>query len=252
MEVTSSAIQHHYLQSIFTRPPVFDVIFRQLSPASLIRSGRTCRVARDAVSNFYGRAFNINRHLSRFFSDPLAFRSLQARTGTLISGSNALQFLDRTFYPDSDLDLYAHCGTWAREVGQWLLSEGYVFVPDSYQGPEFDGLDWWGYELNELQEEGGEVTELDLFHIQLYRIKGVHSVFSFEKQSGDPSGEVLKVQIIVGKRSPLPAILGFHSSARYVSFAFSRIIGPDLTLCTACVMNVIAFDAAYSFYPRYI
>lgn len=215
MKTTSPIVQRHYLHSVFTRPPVFDVIFRELSPASLIRTGRTCRVARDAVSNFHSRAFNINRHLSRFFSDPIAFRSLQARTGSLISGSSALQFLDRTFYPDSDLDIYVHSGPWALEVGQWLQSEGYIFIPNSLQSPEFNGSDWFRFEAERVaQETGREATEVDLFHIQHYRIRGVISVFSFEKQTGGHSDKAkLRVQIIVGKHSPLSAILCFHSSA---------------------------------------
>ena len=47
--------------------------------------------------------------LARFFPDPgdvLAFRQLQTELQSLVSGSHALQLLDRTVYQDSDLDLY--------------------------------------------------------------------------------------------------------------------------------------------------
>ncbi|KIJ42145.1 hypothetical protein M422DRAFT_171479, partial [Sphaerobolus stellatus SS14] len=54
------------------------------------------------------RAFNINDFLKRFLKDPRKFRSLQTRTGALISGSQALQLLGRTRWPDSDLDLYIY------------------------------------------------------------------------------------------------------------------------------------------------
>ena len=43
----------------------------------------------------------------RYFADPAAFRELQLRTGLIISGSTALQFLDRTTYEGADLDIYA-------------------------------------------------------------------------------------------------------------------------------------------------
>lgn len=104
------------VKAIFSRDSIYDAIFSQASPAGSILLSRTCRDARYANRDFNNRAFNINRHLGRFFKDPKGFRSLQARTGTLISGSNALQFFDRTYYPESDMDLFAHRGH-SREIG---------------------------------------------------------------------------------------------------------------------------------------
>jgi hypothetical protein len=195
------------LEYIFTLPPAFDAIFRGASPASLIDIGRTCRLARSATSSFHRRAFNINRHLSRFVSDPLSFRSLQARTATLISGSNALQFFDRTFYPESDLDLYTHLGN-EQEVGQWLLEDGYTFVPNSIQTANFKSATFDGTVFIE-DRMPANATQLDEEHAQMYRISGVKGVYTFTKGSGtDP----LKVQIIVTESTPLHAILSFHSS----------------------------------------
>ena len=82
---------------------------------------------RIAVKDFERRAYNVNKHLARFFSDPLSFRSLIAKTRMVISGSFALQFFDRTRYPGSDLDLYAHRDDGVHEIGKFLLAEGYVF-----------------------------------------------------------------------------------------------------------------------------
>ncbi|KAG2757597.1 hypothetical protein P692DRAFT_20711587, partial [Suillus brevipes Sb2] len=77
---------------------IYDLIFRDLSPRTLLRLSRTCRMIHAAVTqNFRGHAYNINQHLSRYFPDSLSFRSRQARTGLIISGLNAPQFLDRTF-----------------------------------------------------------------------------------------------------------------------------------------------------------
>lgn len=88
----------------FNRHPIYDKILSYLSPASLIRLGRASKLTLNAVQDFSYRAFDINCSPSRFISDPIAFRILQARTGTVVSGSFALQFFDRTFYPESDLD----------------------------------------------------------------------------------------------------------------------------------------------------
>ena len=92
-----------------------------------IALARTCTSSYIAVEEFNKQAFNINQHLGQYFNKPIVFRTLQAQTGTLISGSSGLQFLDRTHYPESDLDLYINPGH-GREVGQWLMEqEGYTF-----------------------------------------------------------------------------------------------------------------------------
>jgi hypothetical protein len=91
---------------VFSRHTIYDVVFSQADTSTILYLQRTCRQARLAATDYLARAFNINRHLSRFFSDPKAFRSLQARTATVISGSGALQFFQRDVYPESDLDLY--------------------------------------------------------------------------------------------------------------------------------------------------
>lgn len=202
--------QAEHLQSVLTRPPIFDGIFSRISPATCIRFGRTCRLARDAVDDFCSRAFSINRHLLRFFSDPIGFRSLQARTGTLISASNALQFFDRTFYPESDLDIYTHPGH-TREAGLWLMHrEGYHFVPSLSQDGSFEDLvenDWDG-----LARRYDQDIDVDIRTGQQYRISGVQAIFTFKKIV---AGEELKVQIMEAKTTPLQCILGFHSGMHY-------------------------------------
>ncbi|KIJ15742.1 hypothetical protein PAXINDRAFT_114105 [Paxillus involutus ATCC 200175] len=212
-----------YLQ-ILSRAPVYELIFASLSPRSLFRTALTCRAAYLAVAAFKHRAFNINRHLSRFFSDPFAFRSLQAKTSTLISGSNALQFLDRTFYPESDLDLYTHPGH-AFEVARFLdESEGYHFVPRDDQEQDWreeikESWDGTQKRLQTVNQMGGPVT---------YPLSGINAVYTFQMaRSGDQ--EALTVQIIDALGSPLQVILSFHST---------------------CVMNFITSDSAYSLYPR--
>jgi len=199
-----------YINSVFIRPPIYNRIFSRLSPASLIRVRRTCHVVHDAVSDFLSRAYNINRHLSHFFSDALAFRSLQARTATLISGSNALQFLDRTFYRDADLDLYVVHSN-ANEVGRWLIqNQEYIFAPNSVQVPDFaDAVLSPKTNPDESDAEHEDAMMIDHFHRPFYSMASVSGIFTFMKGSAD---HVKKVQIIAVKKNPLACILGFHSS----------------------------------------
>lgn len=130
--------------------------------------------------------------LSRFFNDPRAFRIMQSRTSTLISGSVALQYFDRAFYPSSDLDLYVH-SRHRREVGSWLMGMGYAFSPGRGQDANFDITVARNPQSKGLQ----------------YAMPGVAGILTFHKEGNHGR---LKVQIIVARRTPMEVVLGFHSS----------------------------------------
>ena len=123
----------HSLVHIFSRHPIYDNIFSCLTPLALTRMASVNRAIRAVTKDFTARAYNVNRRLSRFFSDSFIFRSLMARVHMVISGSFALQFFDRTYYPDSDLDLYLHPDRNIIDVGLYLQQEGYAFLPESWQ-----------------------------------------------------------------------------------------------------------------------
>ena len=181
-----------------------------LTPVSLIMVAQTCKVAYDAVSDFCTAAYDINRHLLCFFSHPLAFRSLQAKSGTLISGSNALQFLNREVYIASDLDMYTHPG-YAKRIGTWLIEEeGYHFLPTRPHVTDFAGVTHRSWAPWQTRFKNSPVTfEEDL--ADKYRFGGIGSVYHFHKicTAGTPP---LRVQIIEAVHTPIQAILNFHSS----------------------------------------
>ncbi|KAG2741574.1 hypothetical protein P692DRAFT_201675502, partial [Suillus brevipes Sb2] len=196
---------------VFYRPPIYDNIFSYTSPRELVRLGHSCHAAYAAFKDYSRRAFSINRHLSDFISKPLLFRGLQARTGTLIAGSNALQFLGRTVYDDADMDIYVHPGH-AREVTDYVVQrEGYEFKPHSRQPEDYRKIVADKWDNTRIRRN--------------YQIKGVRSVLSLEKYGSDG---YRKIQVIECAMSPFDTVINFHST---------------------CVMNFIAFDAAYSLYP---
>lgn len=205
---------------------VFDRILSCLSPQSTIRFGRTCSVAYNASASFNKRAYNIDRHLNRFFDDTIAFRSMQARTGTIVSGSMALQFLDRTTYIDSDLDIYVHPGH-LQEVGMWLVrSEGYTFQPkfdhihdhpgiedfsvfadladDSFASPRIYNRD------NGVRFRGAGNKK--------YFNPGIMVVCEFIKRDEVDAGESRKIDLILTHFNPLDSVLQFHSSKYRVHY----------------------------------
>ena len=168
--------------------------FAVLSPREFLAVSKTCKAGRRAVSAYMNKAFDIDSRLSRFFSDTCAFRTMQAQTSTLISGSFALQFFDRAFYKSSDLDLYAHFHQ-RRIVGTLLLQAGYTFSPFYDQPVNF---------------AVAVLRKVPPRNIR-YSMPGVADIFNFHKRDAD-EGPLLKVQIIVARRTPMEVILGFHSS----------------------------------------
>ena len=217
------SMPHYYItahsdkRSRWTRimhcPPIADNIFVFLTPATLINLSLASQTNTVAVRQFYKRAYNIHRHLSHFFRDPRGFRSLQARSGTLISGSNALQFLQRSTYKDSDLDLYTHPG-YATEVAHWLTNhERYTFVPmKPSHGRTFDDvtpLEW----SSGSEDPPIAVTDIDP-SLHDYEGNGLHDVYHFERSDDD--GYRRRVQIMSTQHSPMYCILAFHSSSKQI------------------------------------
>lgn len=176
------------------------------------------------------RAFNVNRLYSRYFSDPIAFRCLQSTTGALVSGLTALQLFDRSFYPESDLDIYVPFHG-RKQLGHFLLNAGYRFVHNFFQHSNFD----------DAVSERRVMTATGNYG----NFKGISGVFTLEKDRLD--GNTLRVQIMVATRSPIEVILRFHSSG----FTFVWLANATHNfMIAACVMNIIAFDRAYCLYPR--
>ncbi|KZV80361.1 hypothetical protein EXIGLDRAFT_756312 [Exidia glandulosa HHB12029] len=221
---------------ILTSPPVFDSLYAFCSPGDLCRVAKTCNGASQAVTNYVTHRFTIDlsRLLLRFFAsqeDVLEFRRLQAKHQFLISGSAALQLLDRTIYPDSDLDLYLFPND-AEAVGRWLIGRGYEFSPDVRGGQTF--------------EEAVKFAKLDREHDDRYEdseyaLPGVRDVLSFTKLidrtprwPGQPSlshileDKFTEIQLIVSDVTPYEAILKFHSTV---------------------VMNVVTWDRAIALFP---
>jgi len=209
-----------YIDQAFSQPTIYDLILSCLPPPTIVRCGRTCRVIYVATKDFNSRAYTINRHLSRFFNNPEGFPSLQAQTAALISGSNALQFLDRTHYTDSDVDVFVFRDT-VRDIGRWLINhEGYSFTPRPDQLPEFEDA---ALQIYSAPVEPDEFNTHDA-----YRSTGIAGVHSFSKAPDRT------IQVITTHRSPMDCILSFHSSILLFYFTYSSINMRLFSLCDEC------------------
>ena len=151
---------------------------------------------------YWSRALCIYRLLSRFFSENEAreFRIIQALTGTLISGSMALQFLNRTPYPDSDLDIYVE-HLYSEPVASFLNTIGY-----RYEHRETQKSSLW----KAIAEVRSDLRRgVDAFYddeTQDQSKRGFAGVFNMMRGQQ-------KIQLITARNSPMDIVLNFHSSA---------------------------------------
>ena len=174
---------------------VCDRLLSFLSPKQFLDLRKLCHATHGSVSRYMERVFDIDRRLHRFFPDTQSFRRMQALTSTLISGSFALQYFDRTFYSRSDLDLYVHLHH-RRTVGRWVLNAGYTFCPFLDQHEDFERAILRRSPLQPIR----------------YLMPGVADILTFRRRSTVDKSKSLKVQLIVARRTPMEVILGFHSS----------------------------------------
>lgn len=208
------AIQPERIARLLLVADITDGILRSTDSILDILAFRlTCRLARRAADVYTARAYDMNRALLGFFNDPATFMQMQADTGTLISGSFAVQFFERTFYPESDMDLYAHPG-FAVAVGEWLHDDGYRLV-SSYKHKDMTGKNW--YEVHHDNWAGlGGCTVPESHHDNWlddeddqYNNPRVDDVYTWHKATG---GLPLVVQVISCNRNPMHTIMSFHCS----------------------------------------
>lgn len=196
---------------LLDRDSIYDSIFDNLSPGNIFRVGRTSSFSRQAVRDYKSRAWDINKHLRRYFTDPIGFRALQAQTSAIISGSSAVQFLDRDFYPASDLDLYVDIKN-AAAVCAWIEEhggKGYSFIPTATQRES--GRNTPKEILNNFIENMAANDNTEPFYWSEYERNALKSVLNFWSQANAGSRRV-NIQVIVSNASPMASILGFHSS----------------------------------------
>lgn len=186
------------------------MILHGLSPVALIRYSQVNKTTKQIAESYIQREFTVNRVLSRYFTpvEVLCLHYLQSTTQMFISGSTALQFFDRTNYPQSDLDLYVE-HKFRVNVVTWLMAIGYKFQPrKGYSSLEEQLAFSWS-------DTDPSVSASNPFFESRsngYFGRGVANVYNFFKYNPER-----KIQLITSNHSPLEVVLNFHSSTN-VSF----------------------------------
>ncbi len=154
------------------------ILCAYLTPLELVIVSRISRSFYAAVQDYIRSVYNAHRLLSPFFHDVPSFRSLQASTGTLISGNSALHFLDRSRRLCDPLDIFVYF-LHRREVVEWLEGAGYTLVMNS-------------------DDDDSPLSPVIRYFVQ-----------TFKKRGTSPG---VLVRVVVAAGSPMDAILRSYSS----------------------------------------
>ncbi|KAK6522220.1 hypothetical protein TWF281_002787 [Arthrobotrys megalospora] len=215
---------------LFEMPELFARISDKLSEKDCANLTSTCKALREKKEQLW----DINKHLSHFLKKPTDFRSLMATHGAVVSGSDALQFLSRQRFENSDLDVYVEVKG-VREFSKHLEEvEGYTWVPYQWQSDEIeeainDRIPDMKY--NQKLEHGGRLKaeENGMGYLARYEMRKLEGVFLFQKGNAEDQS-LRQVQLIVTQGPPMYAIL----SDFYATHLF----------------NFYDYKRAYSLFPR--
>ncbi|EJD51288.1 hypothetical protein AURDEDRAFT_182028 [Auricularia subglabra TFB-10046 SS5] len=211
---------------LFSSPPVYDTLFTHCmgstSPACLARA---LPAAQAALEDYTTRSYH--QRLLRYVPDPWEFRSMQARTGGLVSGSLPLQVLSAEDY-GTDLDVYPWPGT-EGEWGSYLGKQGYTLELKDEPDVSFPTV------MARVEAHGWRYytsVPPDMGRTDGYRgCREVATILPFVKDVTSADGTTMRLQVhlVVSKHSPVATILGFHSNV---------------------VMNFVTWNCLYCLFPR--
>ncbi|KIJ33696.1 hypothetical protein M422DRAFT_264313 [Sphaerobolus stellatus SS14] len=83
------------------------------------------------IKGYCHRKYSINNLLFKFFNNPYTFRVMMAKTGSFISGPQALQFTEGISWSGSDLDVYTN-GSGVAPLFGFLYRQDYQYIRTSY------------------------------------------------------------------------------------------------------------------------
>ncbi|KAJ7629947.1 hypothetical protein DFH06DRAFT_1140705 [Mycena polygramma] len=111
-----------------------ELVLSYWAPNDVLKAAGLSRIMRGVVEHYKNIVWNIDRHLRRWFLDPIGFRRKLKMCGGVVSGSQIVQFFDRTLYPKSDMDVFMRVGG-VYLMGTWLATQRYTLVTTSADYP---------------------------------------------------------------------------------------------------------------------
>ncbi|KAJ6464316.1 hypothetical protein DFH09DRAFT_1346829 [Mycena vulgaris] len=171
-------------------------------PKDILASATLSPVIHGILQHYRQLVWDVDIHFRPWFQNPAEFRSILRITGAVVSGSQILQFLDRTNYLSSDMDIFLRIGGVTR-IGKWLSLQGYRF--------------------------GSLASDYQTFDVQVQRLSRmlvaqnsslphgppIRNVYNYQRFVASPSVTYIqKVQLVVVDMDPVHHVLfDFHSTA---------------------------------------
>lgn len=172
------------------------------------RLGSVSKHVRERVASYMTRRFQLARVLCPFMDETQveSFRALMERYQMVISGSITLQFLSRTVWTGTDLDLFVGMKE-APHIVKWLQQAGYVLTLIGNEEATAVQLDFATRLLPE--DESAELPDPQpTFEPAIVGgYIGTRMVYTFIHKDTRA-----KVQVVRCPGTPIQTILKFHSS----------------------------------------
>lgn len=174
-------------------------IFAFCSLNGLLSLSRCSFALYNIFNNYKRSAWNLDTFFARWFNRPREFRRILECGGSIISGSQALQFFDRTYYRDSDMDIFV------RKEGVLLTAH---FLESSGYHVQCKRKEDEIYEIL-TASEGNPI--LDAFRSKKGFITAILDYVRIDCDNGIQSSRC--VQLLVVNVNPIRFVLfDFHSS----------------------------------------
>jgi hypothetical protein len=173
---------------------------------SIVRLKAVNFLLKSIIEGYIRNQWDIDSFLSEWFDGehrPCEFREVLGQCDGIVSGSQALQFFDRTYFPDSDFDIFLRPEGTLR-MGRFLQDCGYMYIPSATDVTTFDHA-FHLVTRQLLSIKGDFLGYPNRSIIKIFNFRRLNADEEYQRNSG-------RIQIVVVKNHPIKHILTFHSS----------------------------------------
>ncbi|KAJ7154307.1 hypothetical protein C8R43DRAFT_885137 [Mycena crocata] len=175
-------------------------LFAFMNPREIAKCSTLSTVVLNVVHHYKTLVWDPDKFFRHWFRDsPISFRLILKKCGAIVSGSQIMQFFDRSNYIDSDMDIFLRVGGLI-EMGAWLWRQGY----NLHSSSSTYRVLWDAHRLSAKLVQNQDPTT-----------NAIKGVFNFTRYVASATVIYLqKIQLVTVDVNPINHILfDFHSTA---------------------------------------